>query len=545
MSLKARQELVAAIAVRYQQATKPEKQRILDEFVAATGYHRKYAINVLRDYHPIESAPAKQKRQAKPRYYTVEVQTALVEVWEATNRICSKRLVPFLPVMVETLERHGHLSISAEVKERLLAISPATVDRLLASTRHLNDPHGLATSKPGLLLKQHIPIRTFSEWDDQRPGFVEADLVAHCGDNVGGSYLNTLTMVDVATGWTECMALLFRDQEIVLPAIQQAAQQLPFPLLGLDTDNGSEFLNYALFNYCCRQSIMFTRSRPYKKNDQCHVEQKNGAIVRKFIGYDRFEGVAPCRLLTELYCHLRLYINFYQPCLKLVEKKRLGSRVTRKYDQAQTPYQRVLAATSIPDEVKQQLQEQFVTLDPISLLTTISQLQDQLWQHAYIKREVIIQPMSPTASWPVQSQSQPSSNGKSDQTNSRLNLNGNTPNGMAKATGSNTHPAARIYRRTKPARRPVTSKRWWRTRADPFAEVWPAVAPQLEQNPYIDAKVLFKAVQAQYPDRFPDNQLRTFQRRVKAWRIAASSCKIELEQESTTLVAVGTSLSFG
>ncbi len=542
MSLKARRELVAAVAVRYRQATKLEKQKILDEFVATTGYHRKYAINVLRNYNSAGSASAKQKRRSKPRYYTAEVQAALVVVWEAANQICSKRLVPFLPVMVETLERHGHLSVSAEVKEQLLAISPATVDRLLASTRRLNDPYGLGTTKPGLLLKQHIPIRTFSEWDDHRPGFVEADLVAHCGDNVGGSYLNTLTMVDVATGWTECMALLFRDQETVLPAIQQATQQFPFPLLGLDTDNGSEFLNYALFNYCHRQSITFTRSRPYKKNDQCYVEQKNGAIVRKFIGYDRFEGLEPCRLLTELYSHLRLYINFYQPCLKLIEKKRMGARVIRKYDPAQTPYQRVLAAKSVPDQIKQQLQEQFFTLDPISLLTTINQLQDQLWQHAYIKREIIVQLMSSTASLPAQFQSQPSNNGKS---NRGLSLTGNDTNRTSQATGSNPQPTTRVYRRTKPPRRPVVGQRWWRTRIDPFAQVWPVVIPQLEQNPYIEAKVLFKAVQAQYPDRFPDHQLRTFQRRVKAWRIAFSSCKIELEHEHITPIAEGTYLSSG
>lgn len=542
MSLKARRELVAAVAVRYRQATKLEKQKILDEFVAATGYHRKYAINVLRDDNPAGSSSARQARQSKPRRYTEEVQAALVVVWEAANRICSKRLVPFLPVMLETLERHGHLSVTTEVKERLLVISPASVDRLLASTRRLNDPYGRGTTKPGLLLKQQIPIRTFSEWDDQRPGFVEADLVAHCGDNVGGSYLNTLTMVDVATGWTECMALPFRDQETVLPAIQQASQQFPFPLLGLDTDNGSEFLNYALLNYCRRQAITFTRSRPYKKNDQCHVEQKNGAIVRKFIGYDRFEGVQPCRLLTELYGHLRLYINFYQPCLKLVEKKRVGARVIRKYDQAQTPYQRVLAAKSIPDAVKQQLQAQFLTLAPISLLRTISQLQDQLWQHAYLKCEVIIQLISPTTSLPVGAQSRSSSKGKSDRI---LNMKGNHPNGTSQATGSNPQPTPRVYRRTKPARRPVAGQRWWRTRADPFAQVWSEVIPQLELTPYIEAKVLFKAVQVQYPGQFPDHQIRTFQRRVKAWRITASSRKIELEPESTTPIAEGTYLSSG
>lgn len=538
MSLKARRELLAAIASRYGQATKAEKERILDEFVAATGYHRKYAINILQNPQTDPAASAKRKRPSRPRYYTAEVQAALITVWEATNRICSKRLVPFLPTMVEVLERHGYLAVSVEVKVRLLAMSAATVDRLLASTRRLNHPHGLGTTQSGLLLKHQIPIRTFSEWDDHRPGFIEADLVAHCGDHVGGSYLNTLTMVDVATGWTECLALLFRDQETVLPALQQGAQQLPFALLGLDTDNGTEFLNYALFNYCFRQSITFTRSRPYKKNDQCYVEQKNGAVVRKFIGYDRFEGVEPCRLLTELYRHLRLYLNFYQPCLKLLEKKRNGARVTRKYDQAQTPYQRVLAALSVPAEVKQQLREQFLALDPVYLLTTINQLQDQLWQYAYLKPVGMRSPLSPAASLPSQSQPEVAPNGQSTQNQPSLSLKDPSPS-------SKSQPATRTYRRSKPARRLMQGERWWRTRADPFAEVWSEVTQALEQQPYIEANVLFAAVQKQYPGKFPDNQLRTFQRRVKTWRVMMSSRKIELDQEGKTPIAEGTQMSSG
>jgi hypothetical protein len=419
------------------------------------------------------------------------------------------------------------------------------VDRLLASTRRLNNSHGLGTTKPGLLLKHQIPIRTFSEWDDHRPGFIEADLVAHCGDHVGGSYLNTLTRVDVATGWTECLALLFRDQETVLPAIHQAAQQLPFALLGLDTDNGTEFLNYALFNYCFRQSITFTRSRPYKKNDQCHVEQKNGAVVRKFIGYDRFEGLEPCRLLAELYWYLRLYLNFYQPCLKLVEKKRNGARVTRKYDQAQTPYQRVLAAPSVSSEVKQQLREQFLTLDPVYLLTTINQLQDQLWPYAYLKPEGMRPPLSPAASLPLPSQPEATNNGQSTHNQPGLSLKDHGPNEPSQAPDSQSQPAARTYRRSKPTRRLIQGQRWWRTRADPFAQVWPEVTHQLEQQPYLEANVLFAAVQKQYPGNFPDNQLRTFQRRVKTWRVMMSSRKIELDQDNTTPSAEGTHLSSG
>ena len=268
-------------------------------------------------------------------------------------------------------------------------------------------------------------------------------------------------------------------------------------------------------------------------------------MVRKFIGYDRFEGVEPCRLLTELYRHLRLYLNFYQPCLKLVEKKRNGARVTRKYDQAQTPYQRVLAAPSVPAEVKQQLREQFLTLDPLYLLTTISQLQDQLWQYAYLKPEGMRQPLSPATSLPLPSQSEVATNGQSTHNQSDLSLKDHSPNEPFKATGSKSQPATRTYRHSKPTRRLMQGERWWRTRADPFAEVWPEVTQALEQQPYIEANVLFAAVQKQYPGKFPDNQLRTFQRRVKTWRVMMSSRKIELAQASETPIAEGIHLSSG
>lgn len=292
MSLQARRELVAAVGPRYRQASKKDKQKILDEFTAATGFHRKYAINLLQQQEP-RSSPPKRQRKSRPQRYTPEVKTALVKVWEASNRICSKRLVPFLPTMIDALERHGHLSFDDEIKARLLTISPATVDRLLTDIRYAGQPHGLSTTKPGFLLKHQIPIRTFADWDEEGPGFIEADLVAHCGTTVVGSYLHTLVMTDVATQWIEFSALLFRDQTSVVYAVQQSRSLFPFPLLGLDTDNGSEFINYTLWDYCTSQAITFTRSRPYKKNDQCHVEQKNGSVIRKFIGYDRFEGTEP------------------------------------------------------------------------------------------------------------------------------------------------------------------------------------------------------------------------------------------------------------
>ncbi len=255
-------------------------------------------------------------------------------VWRASNRLCSKRLVPFLPEFVGVLERCGHLSLSAETRTRLLAISPASVDRLLVDLRRRGRKRAFGATRPGALLEHQVPVRTFADWDDLAPGFVEADLVAHCDTSTHGASLNTLVLTDVSTGWTECLALAFRGQETVLSALGQARQLLPFPLLGLDTDNGGEFLNSELLRYCRTEKITFTRCRPYKKNDQCHVEQKNGSIVRRIVGYDRYEGGEACRSLATLYGVLRLYTNYFQPSLKLISKERAGSRVTKRYDRA-------------------------------------------------------------------------------------------------------------------------------------------------------------------------------------------------------------------
>ena len=512
MSLPARRELLASTAPRYAKAGKKQKQTILDEFTAATGYHRKYAISLLKHFDPKKTTRRRTPRQAQPRQYTADVQQALVTVWKAANRICSKRLVPFLPDFVEALERNGHLALEDETRKRLLAISPATVDRLLHTVRYGDKARGLSTTKPGSLIKQMVPIRTFADWDDLRPGFVEADLVAHCGTYTGGSFLNTLVMTDVATGWTECMALLFKDKEAVLLALGQARGQMPFPLLGLDTDNGSEFLNYALLDYCRREEITFTRSRPYKKNDQCHVEQKNGSIVRKMIGYDRFEGLVPCRILGELYQTLRLYVNFFQPSVKLVSKHRQGSKVTKKYDQAKTPYQRVLASETVSEAAKQALRRQYKSLDPVALLQRIEQFQNQLWQYAHVDKAETI-----TLASPAPAGSKPLPTEPCAETQTLMSGDGASVCADDVQVDIPLKPSARRFRRTKKPRKKVN--RWWRTRKDPFAEVWDEAEEQLSQTPYVQAKTLFQALQQKYPGKFKDGQLRTFQRRVKAWRL--------------------------
>lgn len=377
MCAQSRRELLLALRPQYLIAPPGEKTKLLDGLIKATGYDRKYAVTLLRKGISTKQE-GKRKRQRK---YDQAVVNALLIVWKAAYRVCSKRLIPFMPVLIESLIRHGHLDISDTVKAQLLSISPATADRLLIPERRKYGK-GISTTKPGYLIKKHIPIRTFADWNDVVPGFLEADLVAHCGENIRGQYLHTLTVTDIASGWTELGALMGKGEGDVLAEIAELKALLPFPLLGLDTDNGGEFINYGLVEWCSNNNITFTRSREYKKNDQAHVEEKNGSIVRKLIGYDRYEGIESWQRLSQLYGIARLYINFFQPCLKLIEKWRDGARVHKRYDKAKTPYQRILAAPSVPDHYKESLRELFLKLDPVLLLEEMEQLQVDLWRTA-------------------------------------------------------------------------------------------------------------------------------------------------------------------
>jgi len=316
MSQHSKHELVEATRPRYLKANRAGKKHILNEFVANTGYHRKYAIRILR-HGP---RPKGLKKKGHQKVYQGEVVQVLIWVWEICGRICSKRLKPFLPEIVSVLERQNELHLTAETKTLLLSMSRATIDRRLGPAR-FEHPHGLSTTKPGTLLKKAIPVRTYTPWEDEKPGFVEIDLVAHCGETTEGPYLNTLTATDLATGWTECLAIPNKTQAAVSQAVQELRQRLPFPLLGLDSDNGSEFINDTLWRYCQSEQITFTRSRPYHKNDQAHVEQKNWSVVRHTVGYDRLETPQELALLSSIYADLRLYVNFFQPVLKLIAKQ--------------------------------------------------------------------------------------------------------------------------------------------------------------------------------------------------------------------------------
>jgi len=379
MSVQAKRELLAQTGPRYRAAPRQQKRTILDEFVAATGYARKYAIRLLGQPSVPPPAPITRSRA---RVYGPDVVDALTVAWAAANYVCAKRLVPFLPELVASLERHGHLTLSAEVRTQLLTLSAATADRLLRPLRERARPRGIGTTKAGTLLKHKVPIRTFAEWDDVRPGFMEVDTVAHCGTRAEGPYLSSLVLTDVATGWTECLPLLRHGYDDVLRALDQVRGLLPFPLRGLDTDNGGEFLNFPLLEYCARAEITFTRGRAYRKNDQCYVEQKNGSIVRQIVGYDRFEGELAYHQLAEVYRALRLYVNVFQPSLKLHLKRREGSHVYRRYDEARTPLQRLLAAAVLDEAGRTRLVALAEALDPVQALRQLHLLQEALWRHA-------------------------------------------------------------------------------------------------------------------------------------------------------------------
>ena len=298
-------EYAEAMAERYRTGSRVEKGRLLDEFTTVTGYHRKSAIRLLSGRSRIEGG----KSIGRPRRYDEEVVEALKQVWETADRICGKRLEPFMGELVAKLQEWEELRVTAEVADQLCDLSASSIDRLRPyKNRGLRRPR--STTKPGSLLKASIPIRTFTEWNEDEPGFIEVDLVAHCGESTEGFYLNTLTGVDIVTCWVECQAVWGKGQDRVGGAIHKMSKSLPFPLLGLDSDNGGEFINHHLYSYCERKEITFTRSRSYKKNDNAHVEQKNWSVVRRLVGYDRYSTQVALVQLQKVHRLAGQYMNF-------------------------------------------------------------------------------------------------------------------------------------------------------------------------------------------------------------------------------------------
>jgi len=384
MDIVSRRGLTKAVRDRYWRASKKEKIKILDEFVANTGYHRKYGLALLHNRVPRRASTGRRRK----RIYTPEVVDALTFIWEKMRHPSSHRLHPFIPDMLSALEYHNEFHVLPTTRQLLMQMCPATIDRLLKPARRRLVPHGRSTTKPGTLLKKSIPIRTWADWDDLKPGFVEIDLVAHCGESTEGKYLETLDVVDVATGWCECIVPRNQGQQAIFAALVEIRQRSPVPLLGIDSDNDGAFINEHLKRYCDEEKVTFTRSRPYKKNDQAHVEGKNWTVVRQYVGYMRFEGDLARIALNALYKDLRLYINFFQPMMKLKEKIRVDGKVKKVYDVAQTPYQRVLASPDVSEEAKQKLSEIYPTLNPVKLLDAIEKQLERLWQmHAIRSRQ--------------------------------------------------------------------------------------------------------------------------------------------------------------
>ena len=379
LTMRERKAVTRQVAGRYGRAKKKEKGRMLDEFCEVTGYDRCYAARALRAKGKrVDKERKSRDRKARGREYGPELLEPLKKVWATADGICGKRLAAILPELIARLEKFGELRIAPEVKVLLMKISASTIDRMLAPERRRMQLKRRSGTKPGSLLKSAIPVRTFAQWDEGIPGFMEMDLVAHDGGNARGEFIQTLNMVDVYSGWTETRAVKNKAQRWVFQALQEIRSVLPIPLLGVDSDNGAEFINEPLARYCRQEGITFTRARPYRKNDSCHVEQKNWTVVRRAVGYMRFDTDRQLDTMNRIYGLLRLYTNFFQPSMKLVEKTRDGSKVTKRYDKPQTPYQRLLASGSLRPKEEERLSSLYHIINPALLQRRISSLQDKL-----------------------------------------------------------------------------------------------------------------------------------------------------------------------
>ena len=386
--MKERKRIAEATAGRYRKASKKERGVILNEFVELTGFARSYAAMVLRNQGRVVQVNRqlrvrgdlgkKLPRRGRGPTYDAQTVKALVQVWRIMDYICGKRLAPVLGEIVERLLRHNELRCDAASSKKLVRMSAATIDRLLRPERAKYQLKGRSHTRPGTLLKHQIPMRTFNEWDEAQPGFLEMDLVGHDGGVIDSHHAFTLNAVDIASGWNSSTALKNKAQVWTLAGVQKIRAKLPFPLLGLDSDNGSEFINESLYKFCQEHKITFTRSRPYRKNDGCFVEQKNYSVVRRAVGYQRFDSDEQLGWLNELYEVLDLYNNFFQPSMKLKSKERHGARVKKKYDEARTPYQRLLDSSFITQESKQQLRDRYHLLNPAQLKRQIEKLQQKL-----------------------------------------------------------------------------------------------------------------------------------------------------------------------
>lgn len=466
-------ELLRLLRERYKESSKSDKTTILDEFVAVSGFHRKHAIRLLTGPPSTE-----QSSHLNRRVYDEAVQQVLVVAWEASDRICSKRLKSVLPLIVKAMERHGHLDVDQVVRDKVLAVSAATIDRLLKPVRTKAKRRRSKCKKKA---SKQVPTKTFSDWKEPPPGYLEIDFVAHCGGSLSGSFIHSLVATDVCSGWTEAIPLLAREQSLVVAGIQAIGQQFPINILGINSDNDSAFINDTLLDFCKQADITFTRSRPYRKNDQAWIEQKNGSVIRRFAGYERFSGPVAGQALAKLHALVRLYVNYFQPSFKLIEKSREGATVTKRYDLPETPCNRLLTHSSVNRDIREKIQSQRASLDPIDLLYRIRNTQAAL--AALVSGETDI----------------------GHQQDEIKDFLAQLPRLWQQGEIRPTHTCQ------------STKSRHWRTRKDPFEAVWFEILPWLQNEPEATAKQLYQRLQIQHPGVF-NGQLRTLQRRVKDWR---------------------------
>lgn len=390
LTMRERHAVIKELSRGYLKCSKLERGKILTEAVELTGYRRDYAALLLRGYGKgivygptgILLKPSVKRTRNRKAYYDERVHKALKKVWAIYDCPCGKRLAPVLPEMVRVLERENELEIDTTIREKLAHISAATIDRLLVNDKRHLQIRGRTYTTAGSMLKQHIPIRTFADWDEQRPGYLEIDLVGHDGGNSRGDFSFTLTATDIYSGWTEVRIVRNKAQKWVFQQLLDIRSHLPFPVLGIDSDNGSEFLNDHLYRYCKDEQIDFTRSRAQRKNDNCFVEQKNNQVVRRAVGYLRYDTDEARAIIRSIYTALNLSVNYFYPTQKLESKTREGAKLSRKYDTPATPCQRLIRCDMIPALTKKQLAETYETLNPARLKREITRLQQKLWRRA-------------------------------------------------------------------------------------------------------------------------------------------------------------------
>ena len=487
-------------------ASKLDKGRILDEFAILSGCHRKYAIRLLRQ--PAEGTV----RAAKPgrRVYEEAVKQALIVVWEAADRICGKRLKALIPNLITAMERHGHLALEAEVRKQVLSVSAATIDRLLVTVRTTAGTR--RKRHPVKRVGKEIPTKTYHDWKDPLPGYLEIDFVVHGGGSMAGEYLHSLVATDVCSGWTEAVPLLAREQSLVVEGLKRIRNQMPVAMLGIDSDNDGAFINDTVAMYCREEKIAFTRSRAHHKNDNAWIEQKNGSVIRRMVGHARYSGMVEGQALAQLLQAVRLYVNFFQPSFKLRERKREGAKVRKFYHPPATPCERLLAHAGVDEEVKAALRAQQAQLDPVELLQRIRHGQAAL-----------------------------------------AALSGGAPGDGPERQSVDEFLARlpELWRQgeVRPTHQKGPSKeRSWRTREDPFAGVWTEILLWLQADPDTTAKTLLERLNKKYPGQYPPGQLRTLQRRIGEWRQTMARKLIftgVLDLNDVTVVAAAASPSEG